>query len=246
MFIAAQGYFLGIVDDPQTVVASTLQMPIMAFYLGWFVRPALGVSLLALGLLVFGAAMLSNPQLGPDGVMGPRVVTHGMLSLVFGYAVGLYLWRRHMRVAVTDPLTGVLNRRGFMERLEARLRRRSRRRGVLSVVAIDFDGFKQLNDRHGHAAGDTVLVSAVDDWRAVVRSGDVIGRVGGDEFVLLLPGVGIAECAGVIARLREGMTHAWSWGAAEAVPGEGPEELLARADGALYAHKRLRAGGRRG
>lgn len=245
IFVAAQCYFMSRADDPQSVVSSIQQLPIMAFYLGWFVRPRLAVPLVALSVVAFAIIMAGNPQLGSTGAIGGPVAVHGILSLLFCYSVGFYLWRLQMRAAVIDPLTGVRNRLGFMEYLEHRLRRLTPQRGAFCLVAIDFDDFKQLNDTLGHAAGDAALIETVASWRDEIRSSDAIGRIGGDEFVLLLS-VGVEECRTVVARLQQRSEWAWSWGVAEARPGDDPEELLACADRALYSQKRLKRGDVRG
>lgn len=242
LFIGAQSYFLSLADDPQSVISSLQQMPVIAFYLGWFVRPAFAVPLLLVSLGAFGAVIAGNPLLWPDGAIGTPVAVHGLLSLVFCYGVGFTLWWRQLRVAATDPLTGVCNRRGFMERLDSRLRRLTARRGGFCVVAVDFDDFKRLNDAHGHAAGDAALISTVESWREEMRAGDVVARIGGDEFVLLLPGVDAAGGTAVVQRLQQGSESAWSWGIAEAVPGDTSDELLARADSALYEQKHRKRG----
>jgi diguanylate cyclase (GGDEF)-like protein len=133
-----------------------------------------------------------------------------------------------------------------MERLESRLRRLSPQRGGFCLVVVDFDDFKRLNDAHGHAAGDAALIATVESWRDEVRAGDVVGRIGGDEFVLLLFGVDAAEGRAVVTRLQQKSASAWSWGIAEAVPGDSADELLARADRALYEQKHLKRGELRG
>ncbi|WP_449282365.1 GGDEF domain-containing protein [Leucobacter sp.] len=240
--IAAQSYFLSLADDPQSVISSLQQMPVIAFYLGWFVPPRLAVPLVVASLAAFGTVMVNNPLLGPAGAIGAPVSVHGILSLLFCYSVGFYLWWRQQRVSATDPLTGVCNRRGFMERLESQLRRLTPQRGGFCVVAVDFDDFKRLNDAQGHAAGDAALIATVESWRDEVRSGDAVGRIGGDEFVLLLLGVDAEECGVVVDRLQQGSANAWSWGIAEAVPGDTVDELLARADRALYEQKHLKRG----
>jgi GGDEF domain-containing protein len=79
-----------------------------------------------------------------------------------------------------------------------------------------------------------------------VRAGDVVGRIGGDEFVLLLFGVDAAEGRAVVTRLQQKSASAWAWGIAEAVPGDSADELLARADRALYEQKHLKRGELRG
>ena len=109
--------------------------------------------------------------------------------------------------ATTDPLTGLLNRRGFEREL---MRRQvTRRRDGESWVAalIDCDWFKQINDRFGHATGDRVLRAVAERTRSMLRPGDVVARVGGDEFLVLFPDTRLAEGAHVASRLRRAMTE---------------------------------------
>ena len=137
--------------------------------------------------------------------------------------------------AETDPLTGVRNRRG----LDAALG------GVVSgdvVAVIDLDHFKQVNDRHGHAHGDAVLVAFARTLSDVVRTSDVVARLGGEEFVLVLRCGTAAAAALVLDRLRESWRGAhpevtWSAGVAVQSAGDDPGETLRRADRALYAAK---------
>ncbi|UOR02642.1 diguanylate cyclase [Leucobacter allii] len=241
VFIAAQSYYLSLADDPQSVVASVQQLPIIAFYLGWFIAPRLAGLLIAACLLCFGTVMALNPLLHRDGILGVPVAVHALLTLAVCYGAGLYLWRRQLRAASTDSLTGALTRSGFRERLERSLGRAGVP-GSFALVAIDFDGLKALNDRDGHAAGDAALTRTVMSWSTRIRGRDVIGRLGGDEFALLLPRTSAREAAEIVARLIEQGEHAWSWGIAEPLPGDTPETILDRADRALYAHKRRTRG----
>ena len=87
----------------------------------------------------------------------------------------------------TDPLTGCLNRRGFTERLDAELGRAEREGGEVALIQLDLNGFKAVNDRHGHAAGDELLRWVGSTLKALLRGSDATGRLGGDEFALLLP-----------------------------------------------------------
>src|SRR3712207_8303379 len=89
-------------------------------------------------------------------------------------------------LALTDPLTGLLNHRAFKERLEQELRRAERERYALAIVAFDVDNFKSINDRWGHAAGDEGLRTLAAALRVHLRPSDVSGRVGGDEFCLAI------------------------------------------------------------
>ncbi|WP_241156197.1 GGDEF domain-containing protein [Leucobacter chromiireducens] len=240
LFLLAQAYFLGLADDSASVIASAQQLPVVAFYLGWFVRPRLAMLLIALSVLVFSVVMAGNPLFAPDGAIGVPVAVHALLVMLFCYASGTYLWRRQVRIASTDPLTGARNRSGFGERLAYELRRRSFSRAPLSLVVVDFDHFKELNDTRGHAAGDLVLSRTVTAWNDEVRSGDSVTRLGGDEFALILPRATSREAQAIVDRLRAVSEHPWSWGIAQALPGESADELLARADAQLFAWKRVR------
>ncbi|BAQ46635.1 hypothetical protein Maq22A_c17620 [Methylobacterium aquaticum] len=152
------------------------------------------------------------------------------------------------RLAATDGLTGVLNRTAFREAALAAMRNS---RAVPSLVAIDLDLFKQVNDRHGHLAGDRALVHLVSVLRAGLREADTIGRVGGDEFLVLLPGTDADRAQVVAARLREALRRApltlddgtvlllsMSCGVAPHRDGMGFEDLVHAADMALYGAKR--------
>ncbi|MBL3698630.1 GGDEF domain-containing protein [Leucobacter luti] len=240
VFLIAQAYFLSRSDDPASVIASVQQLPVVAFYLGWFVRPRLALALITTCVIVFSWVMAENPLLSVTGAIGTPVAVHGILGMLFCFAAGMFLWRRQMRVATVDPLTGAYNRQGMLDRLEYQLGKRSLNRVPLSVVVVDFDRFKELNDSRGHAAGDLVLSHTIGAWRSEIRSGDVIARLGGDEFVLVLPRANALEAQVIVDRLREVSEHPWTWGVAEAVPGESAEALLARADATQFEWKRVR------
>lgn len=140
----------------------------------------------------------------------------------------------------TDHLTGLLNRSGF---LAAALRERAladRTGAPLTVAVIDLDGFKQVNDRAGHAAGDQLLAALGRQWRERLRPSDILARHGGDEFVLLLPGTGPAGAESALERLCSGEdVIGWSIGISEWLRGEELDAPLARADKGLYKAKLL-------
>ncbi|PKO57079.1 MAG: hypothetical protein CVU28_00590, partial [Betaproteobacteria bacterium HGW-Betaproteobacteria-21] len=102
----------------------------------------------------------------------------------------------------TDPLTGVSNRRHFLELLDAELARVKRLRSQAALLMTDLDHFKQVNDAYGHAAGDQVLKHYVGIIRQTLRKTDTIGRLGGEEFAILLPGDGIDGALELAERLR--------------------------------------------
>jgi len=155
------------------------------------------------------------------------------------------LLEKALEEAGSDAITGLPQRGHFMSLLRHELRQR-RRRSVV-VAFIDLDGFKRVNDDHGHARGDEVLRAIARAGRLTFRHGDVLARIGGDEFALLLVDVAEAEAEAAVRRLRERFESkvaplkvSFSAGIAVAAPGDTADELLARADAAMYRDKRAR------
>jgi diguanylate cyclase (GGDEF)-like protein len=105
-------------------------------------------------------------------------------------------------LAATDPLTGINNRRRFFEIGEDEIRRARRSQRPLSVLMLDVNEFKQINDEYGHAAGDAALCQLTTILRGHLRKGEVVARLGGDEFAILLPETNLEEAARVIGRLQ--------------------------------------------
>lgn len=104
--------------------------------------------------------------------------------------------------ATTDELTGLMNRRNILKRLDEELQRAVRLQERLCIMIIDLDHFKRINDTHGHLFGDVVLKSAAASFRDTVRSYDIIGRIGGEEFLIISPGVDMEEAIGLADRVR--------------------------------------------
>jgi diguanylate cyclase (GGDEF)-like protein len=154
---------------------------------------------------------------------------------------------RFREMAFRDELSGLWNRRYFEQRLRAELSRiRRQPAGQLSLLVIDLDGLKQLNDRHGHAAGDDAIRRAARFLQSRLREHDVCCRTGGDEFVVILPELGASNCAPLISRLRREQVRAaargelplsFSMGSASH-PGVSAGMLFTQADEAMYADKR--------
>jgi diguanylate cyclase (GGDEF)-like protein len=139
---------------------------------------------------------------------------------------------------VTDPLTGLLNRSGFLAATE-RMRSVADRTGLpISIALIDLDQFKQVNDLQGHAAGDELLVDLGRGWRAELRGSEVLARFGGDEFALALVGTERAGAEDALRRLRLASAADWSVGVVEWRRGESLDRAMARADQELYGAKR--------
>lgn len=139
--------------------------------------------------------------------------------------------------ATRDPLTGVLSRRALLDHARREAARSRRTGSPATLLLLDLDGFKHVNDSLGHAAGDAVLVELTNGWGSVLRRGDALGRLGGDEFAVVLTGTDRAGTDDVVARLRAvSDACAWSWGAAT-WDGEDLPEWFARADAELYLSK---------
>ncbi|WP_158611653.1 GGDEF domain-containing protein [Teichococcus wenyumeiae] len=154
------------------------------------------------------------------------------------------------RQAETDSLTGIANRRGFLDRAEAALAAGRGTGQPFALVTFDLDHFKSINDCAGHAGGDAVLRLVTQRCQSLLRGHDLFGRLGGEEFAIVLPGLGRAEALALAERLRQALRGirpdftlpgghlAASFGVALRRPGEGLGSLLLRADSALYIAKR--------
>lgn len=150
------------------------------------------------------------------------------------------LAERFRRAVQHDELTGLHNRSAWHLRLKHELMRADRAETPLGVVLIDIDGFKEINESRGHQEGDRLLRECARGWRRAIRVTDCLGRLGGDDFALLLPDCGVQGASDLLERLREGTPPGitTSMGVAEWRNGEPPERLMMRADRALYAAKR--------
>lgn len=176
----------------------------------------------------------------PTGLFG--VGLFAMFLLAADLAEGM------RQIAASDPLTGILNRRGFEEAAMPLLMRCTEDGRPLAVVIADIDRFKTVNDRFGHAVGDLVLQRFAAHMSAMLRPGDLFGRLGGEEFVLLLPDTDGNEAVAVMETARGGLAPAVhdllsigsvtaSFGIASLWRGETLREMIQRADEALYRSK---------
>jgi diguanylate cyclase (GGDEF)-like protein len=213
--------------------------------LGMFVLTAVGFGVALVGWVFPDARMIQWVSV--------VVVTAVLASLIVALKEGLDTTLTRLRVLATrDPLTGALNRRAFAEALDAAVARAVRGDGTCSVAILDVDHFKRINDAFDHATGDLALqrLTAVVDSRT--RRGDVVGRLGGEEFAILLDGTDAAGAETYAESLRAALAEAAadttipaftvSVGVAELAHGDRTaDRMLIAADHALYAAK---AGGR--
>jgi diguanylate cyclase (GGDEF)-like protein len=218
---------------------------------------------LALGSLQF----LSKPWIasysGGTGATSASYLdtTYAMFSqslgAVFGFSVALITVAVYVRSMLsdavtrseTDPLSGLLNRRGFEDKAEALMAAMGRARVPVSLVICDLDQFKSINDTFGHATGDRVIVAFAGILRDVSGGNHTVGRIGGEEFALVMSGANlqtarlVAEGSRVafsgakVVDLPDGRRSTASFGVAEMQPGESYVDLLRRADIALYEAK---------
>jgi diguanylate cyclase (GGDEF)-like protein len=208
----------------------------LTVYVGLFF-PEAAVGFAALVAAGFGLGLIAADL--PRMFTGWALVSVTILTLALALRRVAHVVRWNVN---TDPLTGALNRTG-LEALVQRIGPRNRRRDAYVVGAIDLDGFKGVNDRDGHRAGDRLLADATAAWREALRPEDALARTGGDEFVLLMPNTTEDEAAAVLDRLRRAHEVTWSAGVARWEPDEAFDECLDRADRDLYAAKAARPNG---
>jgi diguanylate cyclase (GGDEF)-like protein len=150
------------------------------------------------------------------------------------------------KLAVLDPLTGLYNRRSGEQRLAQEMSRATRNGHPLTILALDLDGLKKVNDRFGHPVGDDLIRSFADRLNKAIRGSDLAVRLGGDEFLVLLPECKPEGVRQVLSRLTglhvdckgQSVEVSFSAGWTNFKPGESADELVRRADDALYANKR--------
>lgn len=192
------------------------------------------VTMLVLGLGGYVVALLVDPH-----IPGAPVYAAAIVLVVVGVTVQVARLEARLRFqALHDPLTGVLNRNGLAERAPSVRDLAARSSRETTVALIDLDGFKAFNDEHGHDGGDEALVQLATSWAPVLRSSDLVGRYGGDEFALVLPGSTPDDVAGLLRRLHAASPLPWSAGAQVWAPDEDLFTALARADLDLYRAKR--------
>jgi diguanylate cyclase (GGDEF)-like protein len=227
-----------------------------ALFLAYFFPPGLGCPLVMLFVCAYATPLIYDPA-ALTSAYPARIVTFAMA--VAGEMIVMQFLKRRLltaearqrRMAELDPLTGLLNRRSFDAALQDRFAlgpSGSEAAGV-ALVLFDFDDFKLINDLHGHPAGDAVLRAVAQAAQGVVRRGDQLARIGGDEFAVLAAGAGPDGILRLVDALDQairsaampdavdGVRATFAWAMA---PGEAsdPEGLMQRADSRLIQRKR--------
>ena len=254
-FVAAAGNLIFLSTALFTLVVAFMAWRRGSRAAGWF--------LIAWGLLEALTIATSLRLLFTEPEGGETLLYYGLpLSMVAAavfVALGVADRLREQRLALTDAerraqtdgLTGVLNRRSIVERLDAACLR-ARARGLpIALLFIDLDHFKEINDTHGHAAGDACLTAIIGPIQAELRQSDVIGRYGGEEFVVILSSADDAAARPIAQRILDRVASVQVEGfgapirvtcsigvAASDTLGVWGEHLIARADAAVYAAKR--------
>jgi diguanylate cyclase (GGDEF)-like protein len=189
-------------------------------------------------------------DLGADDFLAKPVDADELLARVRRQLLRSERQREVTRQSMVDALTGVLNRRGMANFFSRELERARSESKSVAVMMADLNDFKHINDTWGHAAGDTALCAVARTLQDALRATDRIGRMGGDEFVIVLPGVRAEDCTLLAQRARQvspvvinlvpgaPMRVGLALGLALAEPGETFESVLARADAAMYEDKR--------
>jgi two-component system cell cycle response regulator len=199
------------------------------------------------GAIDFGSLLLFGTDFSEeDRITAVSLAAHAVVALE-----NARLHRIVERQALVDGLTGLANRRQCEETLDDELARVERFGGPLAVVVADLDWFKDINDRHGHPAGDSVLREFAVLLQETVRDLDLAGRWGGEEFVLVLPGTDLTGGAQLAERIRVALADrvvlavdgtpipvTASFGVAATPPAKTATELFAAADAAMYRAKR--------
>lgn len=265
--IAAVGWFEGRYPGPLGGQASNLlilaSIPLVLFeawrahqdrmQAGRYVLWAWGPALLVLGLWIFTLQGWLPPSWVDIGNLVFCTMALQVAVLLLGLADDTARLRRERDVATDqaghDPLTGVFNRRALQQRLPALLAQAGATAQPLSLVFLDLDHFKRVNDRFGHAVGDQCLCELVERTRLAMRESDLLARYGGEEFVIVLPGLDSSAAADWADRLRreiaaspfpagaEAIPVNASLGICEWAPGDDIDALFVRADQALYRAK---------
>src|SRR5216684_1880339 len=229
---------------PSHQIAVLFLVPIS--FATWFLSPLVGWLLVAAAMAVLLMFDLAHAgALPPHLLYWNAIVNLGMFAFftfIFTEVRALYL--RERELSLHDPLTGVLNRRAFTRALAMETLRMQRHRLPLTIAFIDLDDFKLVNDKRGHAGGDTLLKALAAAMKSGVRATDFVARLGGDEFAILLAETDLAAARAVINKLRDKLTSAAA-GVGTPIaasigvvtfesPSKSPDDMIRIADETMY------------
>jgi len=204
-----------------------------SFFLNQSVRALVGIVLLFSVYLVYQQMLIGRLRLQLADQIESLAKVESLASEVY-------------KLAALDQLTGLYNRRSGEQRLAQEMSRAQRHGRPLTILLMDLDNLKQVNDKHGHAAGDLVIKGFAERLQRAIRGSDLAVRLGGDEFMALLPECRAEEVRHVLGRVEglevvyngEKILCQFSRGWTDYKPGESPQDLIKRADDALYEYKR--------
>lgn len=232
--------FITVLRMPVNAVGVLVQMPVLGLYLGAFLTPWLARLCQVLVLLMLGLAVVWDPLESLDEFDGGRNAVNIVLFTWLCLEAGVFVQKRFKAETHIDQLTGVYNRRGLVVRGDAERARAERTGRPVCVAVVDLDEFKDVNDTRGHGEGDRLLREVARQWKSLVRETDTIARIGGDEFIFLLPETDVESARLLLQRLNDVSIHPWSWGVVEWNPGDLLSIAIARADEDMYRDKGAR------
>lgn len=232
---------------PQVAFSAISLIPIA--YLTWFASRAMGIAAAlgsASGLLLLNLLDVHKYSEASVAFWNAAMDLGVFLVIAYSLSTTKTLYLRARALSREDALTGVLNRRGFVEALSVEARRARRYRYPITLAYIDLDDFKRINDRFGHNVGDQLLKATAQALRESVREVDAVGRLGGDEFVVLLTAVDADAAAAVLRKVAASLqTRTSAYGLSLSVgaisfthPEEDADRMIDAADRAMYTAKR--------